>query len=72
MKESVLMTTVAVAVLAIDEAYRLGSQPYLNVLDAQRTLADIQLRWIEAQVRGAAITSGIESITGRPINAARR
>lgn len=67
-----VLPTAEAALEAIDEAYRLGSQPYLNVLDAQRNLADIQLRWIEAQVRGATIAAGIESITGRPINAVGR
>jgi len=60
------------ALEAIDEAYRLGSQPFLNVLDAQRTLAEIQLRLITAQVTGASIVAEIESLTGRPIGMARR
>jgi cobalt-zinc-cadmium efflux system outer membrane protein len=60
------------ALEAIDEAFRLGSQPFINVLDAQRTLTDIQLRLVDAQVAGAQTAAEIESLIGRPINAARR
>jgi cobalt-zinc-cadmium efflux system outer membrane protein len=56
----------------IDEAYRLGRQPYINVLDAQRTLAEIQLRLVEAKVGRAQATAKIEQLTGHRLNPVRR
>lgn len=49
----------------IDEAYRLGSQPYINVLDAQRTLAEIQIQTIEALMAGVIAATEIEIILGQ-------
>jgi len=60
------------ALQAIDEAFRLGSQPYLNVLDAQRTLAEIEFRLVEVLVAGAQTASEIESLIGRSLTAAGR
>jgi cobalt-zinc-cadmium efflux system outer membrane protein len=48
----------------IDAAYRLGRQPYLNVLDAQRSLAEIQLRLVEAKVGRVQASAQLESLTG--------
>jgi cobalt-zinc-cadmium efflux system outer membrane protein len=56
----------------IDLAYRLGSQPYLNVLDAQRTLSELQGQLIDALVAGANATIGIEQLTGHRLNPVRR
>jgi len=56
----------------IDLAYRLGSQPYINVLDAQRTLSDLQGQLIDALVAGANAAIGIEQLTGHRLNPVRR
>lgn len=56
----------------IDLAYRLGSQPYINVLDAQRTLAELQGQLIDALVAGASAAIGIEQLTGHRLNPVRR
>jgi cobalt-zinc-cadmium efflux system outer membrane protein len=40
------------ALAAIEEGYRLGKFEYLNVLDAQRTYAELQRRYIEAVASG--------------------
>lgn len=56
----------------IDLAYRLGSQPYINVLDAQRTLAELQGQLIDALVAGANAAIGIEQLTGHRLNPVRR
>ena len=56
----------------IDLAYRLGSQPYINVLDAQRTLSELQGQLIDAIVAGANAAIGIEQLTGHRLNPVRR
>lgn len=56
----------------LDLAYRLGSQPYINVLDAQRTLADLQSQLIDALLIGTQAAIEIESITGHRIASVRR
>jgi cobalt-zinc-cadmium efflux system outer membrane protein len=56
----------------IDLAYRLGSQPYINVLDAQRTLSELQGQLIDALVAGANAAIGIEQLTGHRMNPVRR
>lgn len=56
----------------IDLAYRLGSQPYINVLDAQRTLYELQGLLIDALITGAKTVVGIEQLTGHRLNAVGR
>lgn len=56
----------------IDLAYRLGSQPYINVLDAQRTLSELQGQLIDALVAGANAAIGIEQLIGHRLNPVRR
>jgi cobalt-zinc-cadmium efflux system outer membrane protein len=56
----------------IDLAYRLGSQPYINVLDAQRTLSELQGQLVDALVAGANAAIGIEQLTGHRLNPVRR
>jgi len=53
-------------------AYRMGSQPYINVLDAQRTLSELQGTLIDALITGAQATSKIEQLTGHRLNPVRR
>jgi cobalt-zinc-cadmium efflux system outer membrane protein len=48
----------------IDESYRLGRQTYINVLDAQRTLAETQSRLVEVMVSRAQTAVQLESLTG--------
>ncbi len=52
----------------MDLAYRLGSQPYMNVLDAQRTLFELQEMLIDALTKGAQATAEIEQLTGHRLN----
>lgn len=56
----------------IDLAYRLGSQPYINVLDAQRTLSELQGMLINALISGAQAATEIEQLTGHRLNPVRR
>ena len=56
----------------IDFAYRLGSQPYINVLDAQRTLSELQSVLIDALVAGARSTAEIEQLIGHRLSPVRR
>jgi cobalt-zinc-cadmium efflux system outer membrane protein len=56
----------------IDLAYRLGSQPYINVIDAQRTLSELQGMLIDALIAGAQATAEIEQLTGHRLNPVRR
>jgi cobalt-zinc-cadmium efflux system outer membrane protein len=67
-----ILPTADQTVLEIDQAYRLGSQAYINVLDAQRTLAEIQSQLVETLVEGARIAIEIEVITGKPFGELRR
>jgi cobalt-zinc-cadmium efflux system outer membrane protein len=67
-----ILPTTEQAVIEIDQAYRLGSQAYINVLDAQRTLAEIQSQLVETLVEGARIAIEIEVITGKPFGELRR
>ncbi|MBP1596922.1 MAG: family efflux pump outer membrane protein [Acidobacteria bacterium] len=50
------------AAAAVEEGYRLGKFDYLNVLDAQRTYAELQGRFIEAVVSGLRATLEIERL----------
>jgi cobalt-zinc-cadmium efflux system outer membrane protein len=56
----------------MNNAYRMGSQPFINVLDAQRTLAELQGMLIEALVTGAQAAVEIEQLTGHRLNPVRR
>ncbi len=56
----------------IDQAYRLGRQPYINVLDAQRTQAEIQSRLVEVMVRRAQTQAAIEGLIGQRFDQLRR
>ncbi|MFZ1685606.1 MAG: TolC family protein [Candidatus Zixiibacteriota bacterium] len=56
----------------IDMAYRMGSQPYINVLDAQRTLFELEGEVIDALVAGAQATVEIEQLLGHRLNPVRR
>ena len=47
---------------AVEEGYRLGKFDYLNVLDAQRTYAELQGRFIEAVVSGLHATLEIQRL----------
>lgn len=55
------------ALREIDESYRLGRQPYINVLDAQRSLSEIQSRLVELMVSRAHTAVQIESLTGHSL-----
>lgn len=56
----------------MDLAYRLGSQPYINVLDAQRTLSELQGMLIDALIAGAQATAELEQLTGHRLSPVRR
>ena len=55
-----------------DQAYRLGRQPYINVLDAQRAQADIQARLVEVMVLRAQTRAAIEGLIGERLDHLRR
>lgn len=50
------------AVASLDEGYRLGEFDYLDVLDAQRTYAELQRRYIEAVAAGLRAAIEIERL----------
>ncbi len=56
----------------IDLAYRMGSQPFINVLDAQRTLFELQGMLIDALIAAAQTAAEIEQLTGHSLNPVRR
>ena len=60
------------AMQEMDLAYRMGSQPYINVLDAQRTLSELHGMLIDARIAGAQATAEIEQLTGHRLNPAGR
>lgn len=55
------------AMQQIDNAYRFGRVPYINVLDAQRTVNELRTRLIALSVQQARTIASIESLVGRPI-----
>jgi cobalt-zinc-cadmium efflux system outer membrane protein len=63
------------AVAAVEEGYRLGKFEFLTLLDAQRTYAELQRRFIEAVASGLNATIEIDRIarcdagTDRPVPA---
>ncbi|MFZ1685602.1 MAG: TolC family protein [Candidatus Zixiibacteriota bacterium] len=56
----------------MNNAYRMGSQPFINVLDAQRTLSELQGMLVEALIAGAEATAEIELLTGHRLSPVRR
>jgi cobalt-zinc-cadmium efflux system outer membrane protein len=50
------------AAAALEEGYRLGKFDYLNVLDAQRTYAELQRQYIEAVASGSRAAAEIERL----------
>lgn len=50
------------AASALEEGYRLGKFDYLNVLDAQRTYAELQRQYIEAVASGSKAAAEIERL----------
>ncbi len=50
------------AAAAVEEGYRLGKFEFLNVLDAQRTYAELQGKYIEAVASGLRATIEIERL----------
>jgi cobalt-zinc-cadmium efflux system outer membrane protein len=50
------------AVSAVEEGYRFGKFDFLNVLDAQRTYAELQRRYIEAVASGLRATIEIDRL----------
>lgn len=50
------------AAAAVEEGYRLGKFEFLNVLDAQRTYAELQGKYIEAVASGLKATIEIERL----------
>jgi hypothetical protein len=50
------------AISAVEEGYRLGKFPYMNVLDAQRTYAELRRRYIEAVASGLQATVAIDRL----------
>ncbi len=49
------------------KGYTMGEASYLEVIDSQRTLLDIQLEHVEIRVALADVTSEIDRITGRSV-----
>lgn len=56
------------AVEAASEGYRLGKQEYLDVLDAQRTLFDLQGQYVESLVTYHKAVIKMERLIGKKIN----
>jgi cobalt-zinc-cadmium efflux system outer membrane protein len=52
------------ALAAVEEGYRLGKFDYLNVLDSQRTYAELQRRYIEAVAAGLKATIEVQRLAG--------
>ncbi|MCX6833765.1 MAG: TolC family protein, partial [candidate division Zixibacteria bacterium] len=56
----------------METAYRMGSQHFINVLDAQQTLSELQGMLVEALIAGAQATVEIEQLTGHRLSPVRR
>lgn len=54
----------AQALAATEEGYRLGKFEYLNVLDSQRTYAELQRKYIEAVASGQRASIEIDRLAG--------
>ncbi len=60
------------AVQELNEEYRQGRQPYINILDAQREQAELRTRQIEVMVSRSQTVAEIESMIGHRISSAGR
>ncbi len=56
----------------MNNAYRMGSQPFINVLDAQRTLSEFQGMLVDALIVGAQARVEIEQLTSHRLSPVRR
>ncbi len=56
------------AYAATRQAFNEGELPFLDVLDAQRTLFDLQQRYVEALASYHAAVARIESLIGQPLS----
>jgi cobalt-zinc-cadmium efflux system outer membrane protein len=54
-----------------DEGYRAGATSFLNVLDAQRTLAETRMAYQAVLLDLQAAVAAIEELIGRPLEAAK-
>ena len=65
-RETLLPTATAIESLA-EEGYRLGRNPVLAVLDAQRTLRDAKSEYLAALVSHQSALADLEDVLGGPI-----
>ncbi len=56
------------AYLAVSEAYNQGNLSFLDVLDADRTLIDIQQQYLDALAAYHTAVAEVEGLTGQPLN----
>lgn len=54
---------------AARDAFATGKTDYLNVLDAERTLVEVEAQLIDARENQHAAAAKLEGLTGRPLNA---
>ena len=62
-----LLPTAASIESLAEESYKLGRIPLLTLLDAQRTLRDVRIEYLQALVEFQSAVAALEEIIGEPI-----
>jgi cobalt-zinc-cadmium efflux system outer membrane protein len=65
-RETLVPTATTIESLA-EEGYRLGRSPVLAVLDAQRTLRDAKIEYLESLLSLQSALADLEDVLGGPI-----
>jgi len=72
MIETQTLPAIEQSLASLDLAYRVGRQPYMNLLDVQRTQSELQTRLIDAMVEKAQLEARLESLLGQRIDTTER
>lgn len=72
MIETQTLPAIERSLTSLDMAYRVGQQPYMNLLDVQRTQSELQTRLVDAMVEKAQLESRLESLLGQRIDTTER
>lgn len=72
MIQSQTLPAIESSLASLDLAYRVGQQPYMNLLDVQRSQSEIQTRLIDAMVDKSQIEAQLETLLGQRLVRAER
>lgn len=70
--ETQTLPAIEQSLASLDLAYRVGQQPYINLLDVQRTQSELQTRLIDAMVEKAQLEARLEALLGQRIETTER